>query len=367
MITGIFSATGELIEIEAVGRDIDELKITMEKLEEANEEICRLNQRLESENFYLKDRFGSKSRLPGFLSRDPRMLKMLEHLKNVAMGNGPVLLAGEKGVGKNLLAQTIHKFSQFRKSDIYFVDCKVYTSGLPVSLMKDSRSEGLSSRLVSYLKRADKTTLYLNEITLLPPEMQFQLLEMARTGEFLLPGEENPRKAEIRFIAATTRDPREAVADGSLLREWTEPPLVQMFQLPPLRERKEDIPVLVWEFVLEYSVKLGKRIEGIPKTGMERLMRYPWPGNVRELREVIGQSVVMSDSPILDIRLPGEQAEEEDLYLALSSSETQRILMALEKSGWRIRGRGGAAELLGVAESTLRYRMKKLGIERENR
>jgi DNA-binding NtrC family response regulator len=267
-------------------------------------------------------------------------------------------------VGKELLAQTIHKLSIYGNREMLRVNCNAYTPVMLRDLLFGTGEEGRSFRNESMLKKAKQSTLYLDEITILPPEMQKRLLDLAVSGEFRQNGDVSFRNAEIRIIASTNRDLDEALTGGSLLGDWVQPQVAEVFQISPLRERKEDIPLLVWEYVKEYSMKLGKRFEKVPRAVMEKLMNYSWPGNVRELRNVIEQSVILSDPGILNVHMPVEKTVEENLRDTLSASETRRIREALERTGWRIRGQGGAAVMLGMAESTLRYRIRKLGIER---
>ena len=193
--------------------------------------------------------------------------------------------------------------------------------------------------------------------------MQVKLLRVLQFGEFQMLGSPVTKRVDVRIIAATNKDLAKAVEEGKFRSDLYYRLNVFPVNLPPLRERKMDIPMLAWTFIDEINSKVGKQIEKISTKSMAAMLRYSWPGNIRELRNVIEYSIIMSDSPVLDVHLP-ESSSKNDLADDLDSTQKSHIIKVLEQSGWRIRGATGAAARLGMKESTLRYRMKKLGIER---
>ena len=204
----------------------------------------------------------------------------------------------------------------------------------------------------------------MDEIGDLPQDVQSKLLRVLEQGRFERLGSTKPLQVNVRIIAATNRDLARDVTEGKFRKDLYYRLNVFPIVVPPLRERPEDIPLLVWAFVRQYEKKMGKRIEHIPRKSMEDLQHYPWPGNARELRNVVEHAMIVSSGKTLDINAPQRASSEMPPNLSLEDVERRHILCVLQKSGWRLSGQGGAAAILGLKRTTLQSKMKKLGIRR---
>jgi transcriptional regulator with GAF, ATPase, and Fis domain len=222
---------------------------------------------------------------------------------------------------------------------------------------------GALTRQAGRFEVADKGTLFLDEVGELSPEAQAKLLRVLQEGKFERLGSSSTMTVDVRVIAATNRDLEQAVRDGKFREDLFYRLNVFPITIPPLRERREDIPVLVWTFVREFSEKMGKRIDSIPKKTIEALSGHSWPGNVRALRNTIERAMILSTGTTLQVELTGAVSGDEELTED-DEAERARITRALEAAGWRIRGIGGAAEQVGLKPTTLEYRIKRLGIQR---
>jgi transcriptional regulator with GAF, ATPase, and Fis domain len=277
-------------------------------------------------------------------------------------------LFGETGSGKEVLAQAIHDASTRKDRPMVKVNC----AALPATLIESElfgrekgAFTGAIARQAGRFEIADGSTIFLDEIGELPLELQPKLLHVLQEGEFERLGGARTIKVDVRVIAATNRDLAQAVREGRFREDLFYRLDVFPIELPPLRERPEDIPLLTWIFVKEFSNSMGKQIEKISADSMSTLMAYSWPGNIRELRNVIERAMILAHGPILHVKLghkplrldPGKPADG-----TLDQAERAHIVRALERCGWRIRGVSGAAEQLGVKPTTLESRMKKLGI-----
>jgi transcriptional regulator with GAF, ATPase, and Fis domain len=301
------------------------------------------------------------------VTNSPLITGVIEKVRQVARTDAPVLLTGETGTGKELFAQAIHQASNRRNRLMITVNCAAMPESLIESELFGREKGAYTGALSSQIGRfeiANRSTIFLDEIGELPPEIQVKLLRIIQFGEYQMLGSPETKKVDVRIIAATNKDLTKAVADNSFRKDLFYRLNVFPIQLPPLRERKEDIPLLAWAFVDEIAGKMGKRIDKISTTGMNRLLRHSWPGNIRELRNVIEYSIILSQGPVLDIHLQEPESGTEDAE-NLYAGQKRHIEKVLNQTGWRIRGKGGAAEKLGMKESTLRFRMKKLGIERK--
>jgi formate hydrogenlyase transcriptional activator len=211
---------------------------------------------------------------------------------------------------------------------------------------------------------ADGSTIFLDEIGDLPLDLQSKLLRVLQDGEFQRLGSNRTHRTSARVIAATNRDLTAMTRAGTFREDLFHRLNVFPIEVPPLRERTSDIPLIVWKFVQALNVKMGRSVDSIPKATMEQLRRYPWPGNVRELRNLIERAMIVSDGSSLAIELPQAGADPRAADGTLEEIERKHILAVLERTHWRIRGKGGAAEILGLIPTTLHSRIKKLGLAR---
>ena len=220
------------------------------------------------------------------------------------------------------------------------------------------------TRMTGRFEAADGATLFLDEIGEMPQEVQAKLLRVLEEGKFERLGSTKTLKVDVRIIAATNRNLAQEVNDGKFRKDLFYRLNVFPLAIPPLRERPEDIPLLVWFFVRQYEEKMGKRFERISKKDMEDLIRYQWPGNVRELRNVVEHSMILSGGKALEIRPPKKASSDIFRNMTLEDVEREHISGTLRKTGWRISGKASATEILGIKRTTLYSKMKKLGIRR---
>ena len=249
------------------------------------------------------------------------------------------------------------------------VNCGAIAPGLVESELfghEKGAFTGAVSRKIGRFELADGGTIFLDEIGDLSVDLQVKLLRVLQEGEIERVGGSRTIKVDARVIAATHHDLRSAVQSGRFRADLFYRLNVFPMATPPLRDRKEDIPLLVRHFAMQYGVKLGKRIEAIPKRTLDALMAYNWPGNIRELRNVIERALIITQGTTLELRdwAAGEGAASEARFRSLEDVEREHILAVLEQKGWRVSGPKGAASLLGLKPTTLEARMKKLGIER---
>ncbi len=348
-------------------RDITERKIAENNLKRAFEEISTLKNQLEEENIYLRREVEIKYRHKEIIGESPAIKKVLMAAERVAKENTCVLITGETGTGKEILARAIHSLSPRKARSMIRVNC----AALPGSLIESEifgrekgAFTGAASRQVGRFEAADKSTIFLDEIGDLPMELQAKLLRVLEDGTFERLGSSKSITVDVRVIAATNHDLAELVKNDMFRRDLFYRLNVFPVVVPPLRERKDDIPLLVWAFVEEFSQSMGKSIKNIPKKIMDELQSYHWPGNVRELKNVIERAMIMSTGSTLQIdRLRAEDGGVTD-NMSMEDVEREHIIQVLHSTGWRVTGRNGASGILGLKDSTLRSRMKKLGISR---
>jgi transcriptional regulator with GAF, ATPase, and Fis domain len=301
------------------------------------------------------------------VGRSKAMIGILAQVEQVARTDSTVLIEGETGTGKELLARAVHRLSARKDRPLVTVNC----ASLPPTLIESElfgrekgAYTGALTRMTGRFEAADGATLFLDEIGELPQDVQAKLLRVLEHGRFERLGSTKPLQVNVRIIAATNRDLARAAAEGKFRNDLYYRLNVFPIAIPPLRERSEDIPPLVWAFVRQYEKKMGKRIDHIPRKSMEDLQNHPWPGNARELRNVVEHAMIVSTGRILDVRVPQRVSSEVSANIRLEDAERRHILGVLQKSGWRLAGRGGAAEILGLKRTTLQSKMKKLGIRR---
>jgi transcriptional regulator with PAS, ATPase and Fis domain len=295
--------------------------------------------------------------------------RVLEQIESVASTTATVLLTGETGSGKEVFAQAIHTSSERHGRPMVTVNC----GAIPPTLIESElfgrergAYTGALARQIGRFEMAHESTIFLDEIGELPLDSQVKLLRVLQERVVERLGGNQSIKVDVRIIAATNRNLQRAVEDRSFREDLFYRLNVFPIAIPPLRERVEDITALVWTFVEEYATAFRKPFESISKESLAALKQYPWPGNVRELRNVIERAVIVAKGPRLVIDLPPASATP-IRSTRLDDLETEQIKRVLESVGWRVRGTGGAAELLGIKPNTLDSRMAKLGIRRPPR
>ena len=355
-----------------LSQEIEERKATEELLRSANAENKALKDRFQAENRYLHKDLDREFNFGEIIGQSNALEYVFFKVEQVAPQEATVLLLGETGTGKGIIARSIHCRSSRKDRPMITVNC----SALPANLIESElfgREKGAFTgshdRQLGRFELADNSTLFLDEIGEMPMELQTKLLRVIQDGEFERLGGAKTIKVNVRIIASTNRKLEDEIKQGRFREDLFYRLNVFPITIPPLRQRKEDIPLLVDYFVAKFNKKTGKKIDTVPKDTLDALQEYDWPGNVRELESVVERAVIMSQGTglqILDrfVNPPkaGEQGAED--CRALVDIERDHILQALEKSGWRVEGEKGAAAQLGINPSTLRGRMRKDGIRR---
>ncbi len=338
-----------------------------QKMEKALEEIGALNKQLQAENLSLRENIELTHRHEEIIGDSGALRAILNQAERVADTDSTVMILGETGTGKELLAREIHRLSHRKKRPMVTVNC----AALPPTLIEaelfgreKGAYTGALTRQQGRFEAAHNSTLFLDEIGELPPDVQIKLLRVLQDGLFERLGSNQTLRVDVRIIAATHCDLAQMVAEGVFREDLYYRLNVIPIEVPPLRERREDIPLLVWAFAQEFGQAMGKSIEQIPKRTMEVLKTYPWPGNIRELRNVIERAMILSQGPVLQVEMPRKKNGNPTGRQNLAEVEKQHIQRILKQTGGRIFGDNGAAEILGLKPTTLCSRMKKLGIQR---
>jgi PAS domain S-box-containing protein len=356
--------------IAAVFAQVLARKESQVQLERALAEVGRLRDQLASENVQLRNEVTSLKAPKSIAAESETVRKALAQVELVAPTDSTVLLLGETGSGKEVFAQAIHDQSPRRDRPMVRVNCAaIPTALLESELFGRERGAytGALSRQIGRFELASGTTIFLDEVGDLPLEAQVKLLRILQDRTLERLGSIRPIKVDVRVIAATNRDLRKAVSERAFREDLFYRLNVFPIHVPPLRERPEDIPVLTWAFIDEFSKAFNKSIESIAKTSLTALRRHPWPGNVRELRNVIERAVIVAKGPILVVEPFRSEPGANSGVLSLVDMEREHIREVLDRVHWRVRGEGGAADLLGIKPTTLESRMTKLGIQRPRR
>ena len=359
---------GRLTGIISIGADVTERHRYREQLESTLEELKNLKKKLEEENTYLRQNLAllgtTKDRLLGSSTK----IKMVKQdIFRLANSDVTVLIEGETGVGKDVVAHGIYASGKWSERPYITVNC----GALPRELIESElfghvkgAFTGATKERKGRFELANNGTLFLDEIGELPLELQPKLLRVLQTGEFEKVGGERTKTVKVRVIAATNRDLKALVTEGCFRADLYYRLSVFPVYVPPLRERKEDIPSLTQYFVEEFCKTHNKSVLKIPLSVMSRFQQHSWPGNVRELRNVLERGVVSSSGFKLTISQTLETKAVESTEYSLEGFERKYILEILDRYNWKISGKNSASSVLNLKESTLRYKMKKLGIER---
>jgi PAS domain S-box-containing protein len=353
------------------GRDMTERKKAEENLQKAYDEIKLLKERLEVENIYLRDQISVQSTHKDILGKSDAMKYVLYKIKQVAPSDSTVLILGETGTGKELVAEAVHSESSRRNRPLVKVNCAALPSNLIESELfgrEKGAFTGSQAKQIGRFELADKGTIFLDEVGELPLELQAKLLRVIQSGEFERLGSPHTIKIDVRIIASTNRKLINEVKEGRFREDLYYRLNVFPITVPPLRERKEDIPMIVNFFLKKFGKKIGKQIRRVPYEVIKALQEYHWPGNVRELENITERSMIISPNSTLHLadkletsKTTGHRTSQTK---SLSNNERDHILRVLEQTRWKIDGKNGAAEVLDLNPSTLRTRMRKLGIKR---
>ena len=357
--------------LESMKSEVLTRRLAEEKLLQALDEVARLKDRLHAENAYLREEILGSHGFDEIVGNSDVLKKVLSNVTHVATTDATVLILGETGTGKELIARAIHGRSHRRQSAMVRVNCAT----LPPTLIESElfghekgAFTGAIARKLGRFELADGGTIFLDEIGELPLELQAKLLRVLQEGEFERVGSAITHRVNVRVIAATNRDLKNEVLEGRFRSDLYYRVSVFPIELPPLRSRSQDIPLLVWYFINKKQGELGKGIDKVPKEAMAALRDYPWPGNIRELENVIERALILSRGRTLtlDDSLGIGQAQRlrQPTSVNLDEVEKNHIVSVLEQCRGRVKGKGNAAEQLGLKPSTLSFRMKKLGIER---
>jgi formate hydrogenlyase transcriptional activator len=358
--------------------DITDQKLAEENLKSALEEVKELKERLEAENIYLQQEIKREHNFEQIVSKAPVFKKVLEKIGLVAQTDATVLIMGESGTGKELIARAIHSISKRANRPLVKVNC----AALPANLIESElfghekgAFTGAIAQKIGRFELANGGTIFLDEIGEMPFEIQSKLLRVLQEGEFERVGSSKTIKVDVRVIAATNRDLQSSVNNKEFRADLFYRLNVFPIFSPPLRDRKEDIPLLVNHFFKKYGMKMGKKVTSISKIALEMLTAYDWPGNVRELENVIERGLIITNSNVLEpgdwlpnlvsIQPVSSEERSEAPPRSLEEIERQHIVDILVKTKWKIRGEDGAAKILDINPTTLEARMKKLGIVRQ--
>ena len=360
---------GELIGAVAVFRDISAQQQTQNELKQALEQVKHLSEQLQDENNYLIAELNEDWQDSGLVGQSHVFQAMLAQIKLVSETDSTVLILGENGTGKELVARNLHRLSKRSNQAFIKVNCAAFTPSLLESeLFGHERGAftGANERRKGRFELADKGTQFLDEVAELPLEAQSKLLRVLQEQEFERVGGSTTIKVNIRVLAATNRDLWQMVQKGTFRIDLYYRLNVFPIKVPALKERKEDIPYLCTNLITQLNKRLAKQIKGVSKKAISQLQAYDWPGNIRELQNVLEREAILTKHTVLKLSQPlhGDASTAVNTSLTLAEAQKQHIIAVLELSQWQISGDKGAACKLGLPESTLRSKMRKLGISK---
>jgi formate hydrogenlyase transcriptional activator len=332
-------------------------------------ELRDLKDKCDEESVCLEDEIGSELNFKEIVGRSGALQRVLRQVEVVAPTDSGVLIQGETGTGKELIARAIHNLSERRDRPFIKLNCAAIPSGLLESELFGHEKGAFTGAIIRKAGRfevADKGTLFLDEVGDIPLELQPKLLRVLQEHEFERLGSSRTQQVDVRIIAATHRDLKQMVDDGEFRSDLFYRLHVFPLPVPPLRERREDIPILVRHYVDKYARRMNRRIETIPSQAMKAFARYMWPGNVRELQNFIERAVILSPGsslrpPLAELKQATIQSRSSELS-TLEEVEREHVLRAIRESNWIIGGPNGAAARLGMKRTTLAYRIRKLKI-----
>ena len=347
--------------------DISERKQMEKQLHHQLEEISSLKLQLEKDNINLRKEIELQHLHQDIVGRSPVMQGILAQVEQVAQTDATVLIEGETGTGKELVARAVHRLSIRKNRPLVTVNC----ASLPPTLVESElfgrekgAYTGALTRMTGRFETADGATIFLDEIGELSLDVQAKLLRVLEQGTFERLGSTRSIQVDVRVIAATNQELSRLTEAGGFRKDLYYRLNVFPIHIPPLRERPEDIPPLVWNFVRQFEHKMGRRIDHIPRNHMDELMGYAWPGNVRELKNLIERAMIVCNSKTLNVRPPAGSTADSIKNQTLEEAERRHLLSVLNQTDWRLSGPRGAAGKLGLKRTTLQSKMKKLGITR---
>lgn len=342
-----------------------------EALSKALKEVEQLKNQLQAENHYLREEIKLTNNFGEIVTQSKLFQKVLKKVEQVAPTNTSVLILGESGTGKELLARAVHQLSNRKNRPLVKINC----AALPATLIESElfghekgAFTGAITQKIGRFELADGGTIFLDEIGEIPLELQSKLLRVLQEGEFERVGNAKTMKVNVRVIAATNRDLEKEIGEGKFREDLYYRLNVFPIQSPPLRERKEDIPVLVRHFCAKHGPGVGKKIDIIPQEVIDALVVYNWPGNIRELENIIERSLIISQGRKLEL---GDWLNRKSTLakrvspVTMEECERNHIIAILEMTHWKVSGEKGAARILDLVPTTLESKMKKLGIQRE--
>lgn len=369
-----FDEQGATTGILNVGFDIT----TQQEAELARDEAIRkleeMTARLQGENLYLREEIGVQEGVQTIIGQSPGIRYVVNQIKMVAKTKATVLIEGETGVGKELVARAVHELSDRSSSPFIGLNCAAMSSTLVEAELFGAEKgayTGADRQRKGRFELADGGTLFLDEVGELSLDVQAKLLRVLQEGEFERLGGQQTRRIDVRIIAATNRNLQAEIAAGRFREDLYYRLGVYPITLPPLRERREDIPLLVQHLAAKFAARHGKVITEVPSHAVKLLMEWDWPGNIRELANVIERAVILTDGSVLGLPpgfgRPGSTGTSKTLgkFVSLAEMERNYLREVLESTNWKIQGAGGAAEILDIHPNTLRSRLAKIGLTKQ--
>lgn len=358
--------------ISAIYRNVTKTKNQKQALQSALHKVNAIRDRVEKENVYLKQEIGNEKGIDNIISKSPKYRTILQQIHQVAPTDSTVLITGETGTGKELLARAVHQLSNRSQASLVKINC----AALPPNLIESElfghekgSFTGAYERKIGRFEMADNATLFLDEIGELSLKLQAKLLRVLQEGEFSRLGGTESLVVDVRVIAATNRKLEKLVAAKKFREDLYYRLNVFPIENLPLRERKSDIPLLVNHFMKKYAVKSGKRVDYIPPSGLDNLMKYNFPGNIRELENIVERAIILSSSRTLNLEnvIPKNKSVKASKELQPFDQMVKiHLIKALRKCNWKISGKNGTAELLQLNPKTLESKMRKYNINKKD-